>query len=518
MSSIKQSDKILVVAPHPDDESLGCGGFMLKYAKQVDTFCFLSSGINPDGALKSKTRISEWNLAQKFIGCHNLGIVEIFGDKPLLPRLKDHLSEYLKILNTKKYDYIFMPHLSDDHPEHVYISSEIMRQIISINGFKKNCKICFYEVWKPLIAPTHFVEIDANKKLELLALYKTQWHVSNMPQKILGLNCYRGINAGFKEYAEAFTVMPVSQYLDETFPVTEIFGDKERILLQRIHPNFISSRFDLLYGKDFELFDLGSGVVPVKIEGNRASLGISLTFYSESQLKKLYEILFAKHPQLEAITIEHSLSPAGISNKNNPYYHYPYWYIDLPDNQEEFDKTLSSRVRYNTKWYPKKIREKLGEFEIKHLSQKEIDLNAVEKFFEWKKISHNFDYHLSAQEYIQKYGITDQYIMLINSKLVAVGFVCDTGENCFFEQFSTIQDRMYRKYSLGMVLYYEIILDLIKKAKKRFYLSGGYLDYKRIYNGKRLMTYSGDVFRQNLGRPKKKKHHSIWWHLIHMRF
>ena len=60
---------------------------------------------------KSDTRISEWNAAQEFIGCNNLGICELYGDKPLLPRIKDNMDYYLKTLDTSKYDYIFMPHL-----------------------------------------------------------------------------------------------------------------------------------------------------------------------------------------------------------------------------------------------------------------------------------------------------------------------------------------------------------------------------------------------------------------------
>lgn len=211
---IKPTDKILVIAPHPDDESLGCGGFMLKYAKQIDSFCFLSSGIVPNAKEKSDIRIQEWNAAQKFIGCKNLGIVELYGAKPLLPRIKDNMDCYLKTLDTSKYDYIFMPHFDDNHPEHRYITHKIMYQIMITNGFKQDLTICLYEVWKPLNEPNKFEDIDGKKKLKLLSLYKTQWDVCDLPKKILGLNCYRGIECNtFTDYAEAFLSMSVNEYM-----------------------------------------------------------------------------------------------------------------------------------------------------------------------------------------------------------------------------------------------------------------------------------------------------------------
>ena len=514
MLKIDPKDKILVVAPHPDDEALGVGGFMMAFAKQIDSFCFLSSGIAPNAKEKSDARIFEWNEAQKFIGCNNLGIIELYGEKPLLPKIMDHMSEYLKRIDTKKYDYIFMPHLKDNHPEHQYISNTIMRRVLHENGYKNSLKIVFYEVWRLMENPNQFFEIDAEKKNKLLSLYRSQWKICNLPQKILGLNCYRGVDAGFKEYVEAFEMVGIDKYLENTKPIEEIIENKNEILKSRIYPNFISNRFDLLYGNDYELYDLGSGVLPVKIEGKTAKVGMELQSFPEEILQTFFNLLFAKHPSLETITIKHSLSPYGISHKNNQFYHYPYWHIDLPSTQEEFDKNLSARVRYNTKWYPKKIREDFGEFEIKCMSVKDTTDEIVERFFLWKKLSHDCDYHLTAKQYMKAYGVTETYCLYIGEELVAVGFCCTTNDNVYFEQFAYSQDEKYKKYSLGMVLYYGIICDLISLKRKTFYLSGGWLDYKKRYNGVCQYTYSGCIYRNQ----NKKLHHSFWWHLRHLKF
>ena len=514
MLKVKPTDKLLVIAPHPDDESLGVGGLMLALSKQIDSFCFLSSGIAPNAKEKSDTRISEWNAAQQFIGCNNLGIIELYGEKPLLPRIQDNMQEYLRRLDTKKYDFIFMPHLKDNHPEHQYISETIMRKILMENGYKKDLKIVFYEVWRALEGPNEYFEIDAARKAELLSLYKTQWGVCNLPEKILGLNCYRGVDAGFKSYVEAFELTGIDNYLESTKPIEEISEHKNEILASRIYPNFISNRFDLLYGNDYELYDLGCGVVPVKIDGKTAKVGMFLAKFPDETLNKFYNLLFAKHPLLEAIAIKHSLTPYGITSHGNQFYHYPYWHIELPETKEDFDKTLAARVRYNTKWYPKKIREDLGNFEIKRLSVSDTLDEIVNKFFEWKKLSHDCNYNMTAKEYLKTYGVSETYVMYINNELVSVGFTCTTGENVYFEQFAYAQEDRYKKYSLGMVLYYGIICDLIALKRKNFYLSGGWLDYKKRYNGICQYTYSGSIYRNQ----SKKKRHSFWWHLRHLRF
>src|SRR3989339_2223336 len=35
----EDKDKCLLLAPHPDDESIGCGGILLKYPDKFDVIC-----------------------------------------------------------------------------------------------------------------------------------------------------------------------------------------------------------------------------------------------------------------------------------------------------------------------------------------------------------------------------------------------------------------------------------------------------------------------------------------------
>ena len=48
---LKPDDRVLLLAPHPDDETIGCGGFLLKYGSQCDVV-LLTDGRHGDSTVK----------------------------------------------------------------------------------------------------------------------------------------------------------------------------------------------------------------------------------------------------------------------------------------------------------------------------------------------------------------------------------------------------------------------------------------------------------------------------------
>ena len=273
--------------------------------------------------------------------------------------------------------------------------------------------------------------------------------------------------------------------------IVKILRNKDKILSTNIFPNVIHNRFDLL-GLDYDLYQIGDYTIPVEICKNDthtfAHIGTYLTQMPARVLTRFADFLFETYPEIEYIDIKHSHTP--FDDSVTPY---PYWHINLPASIEDFNKTLAHRVRYNTKWYPKKIRQDVGDYQIKKYSTPDIPDNAVQTYLDWKRTSHNFCFYGTSHEFLQRFGITDCYVMFINDEIKAVAFVCDTGQNAYFENFS--YDISLEKYSLGMVIYYHVIQDMISLKKKVFYLSGGWLDYKRRYNGVLTLTYSGKIKR-----------------------
>ena len=68
----------------------------------------------------------------------------------------------------------------------------------------------------------------------------------------------------------------------------------------------------------------------------------------------------------------------------------------------------------------------------------------------------------------------------------------------------------YAKYSPGMVLYYYLISDLIARGKKKLFLLGGNLEYKRHFNGIPTTTYTGTLYREYFICPKYIRFLANW--------
>ena len=128
---------------------------------------------------------------------------------------------------------------------------------------------------------------------------------------------------------------------------------------------------------------------------------------------------------------------------------------------------------------------------------------VVKTYLKWKKETYDFNWSDQPKKYLIKNGITDVYVMQVNEEILAIGFICDTGENAFFE--NTAFNEKYKKYSVGIVLYHFIVADLIKKGKKKLFLLGGNLEYKRHYNGIQTATYTGHIYRDPEMRQKVLK-------------
>lgn len=215
---VDKNTKCLMVCPHPDDEMLGCGGTLIKYSDYFDCICMASSGVKTesiDAESRANLRIEEFNKVMQALNIKNYWIFRTFGVPPMINQIENLFKEYCSVLDTKKYDYIFLPHPKDNHEEHNFITNDLFKRILKKNGYKKDLKIVFYEVWSPILNPNYYEDISSvvYKKQDILNLYQSQWVKYNLIPRIIGLNQYRGVNANNADYAEAFKVITVTEFL-----------------------------------------------------------------------------------------------------------------------------------------------------------------------------------------------------------------------------------------------------------------------------------------------------------------
>jgi LmbE family N-acetylglucosaminyl deacetylase len=193
--------RCLLLAPHPDDELIGCGGTLLLHAEKFDVLCPASSGMRRAGQTpeeNSRVRVEDFNRIMREIGVNRHFIFAYWRNSRCLEFYPTMLEEYLRCVNTADYDYIFLPHAEDNHPDHQYISV-LLCEMIRRQGAKSALKLVFYEVWSPLRAPNAYVTIDTVIGAKAVNLEKYRTVGAGYVEPILGLNRYRGMNMTFNE-------------------------------------------------------------------------------------------------------------------------------------------------------------------------------------------------------------------------------------------------------------------------------------------------------------------------------
>ena len=199
--TIKPNDKCLVLAPHADDESIGCGGLLLKYPNNFEVVV-LTDGRKGGGKNDSEefiiaTRLKELQETMTFAK------IKTYRNLMIKDREVHKNLDKIDTLNLKQYDYIFVPNGYEMHIDHHPILSCVKR----ILRFWQKTKIIAYEVWSPLPNPNLYLDISdiVEKKRELISHYKSQCKHNDYANKAISLNHYRGLRCGL-EYAEAFLV------------------------------------------------------------------------------------------------------------------------------------------------------------------------------------------------------------------------------------------------------------------------------------------------------------------------
>ena len=215
---------ILVLAAHPDDETLGCGGTLLKHASDSDQIHWLIitkiTEVKGYPLEKVKTRAKEITDVAAAYGFYTVSSLDYeprkLGSIPF-EKLVKNISDKIDSI---KPEIIYINYYRDVHSDHQIVFNAIISASKNFrHPFIK--KIVMYETLSEIefapphtgssFQPNYFVNIDdyIDKKCEIMKIYKTELMDNPFPRSlrtIKSLAKLRGSRAGFN-YAEAFSVL-----------------------------------------------------------------------------------------------------------------------------------------------------------------------------------------------------------------------------------------------------------------------------------------------------------------------
>lgn len=200
--------QVLVFSPHPDDETLGCGGTLALHARGGDPIHVVTV---TDGALGFQAQAAVDYVARRaaeseaafevlgvrsseFWGYPDQGLVV---DDALLGRFKDCLER----INPAA---VYAPSVDEIHPDHLHVAVSVQAALAAV---RRPIQLMEYEVGNPLAANL-LVDVTSTIAIKEQAIrcYPSQLQGQPLLEKALALNRYRSVNFEDLEitYVEAF--------------------------------------------------------------------------------------------------------------------------------------------------------------------------------------------------------------------------------------------------------------------------------------------------------------------------
>lgn len=217
--------RVLTIAVHPDDETLGCSGTLLRHRTAGDSLYWLvvtqaHEPQWPAERIRQKAaevqRVAE---AYGMEGCFRLGFptmrLDTVPQADLMGRIREVVAEVKPAL-------VYVVHGGDVHSDHRAAFAATMSVLKPIHMARLGVRrvLCYEVLSSTEAAPVHapwsfrpnvFVDITAyiDRKVEIMAMYQSEVQPDPLPRgeaAIRALARYRGTTIGV-DYAEAFMLV-----------------------------------------------------------------------------------------------------------------------------------------------------------------------------------------------------------------------------------------------------------------------------------------------------------------------
>lgn len=213
--------RILVIAPHPDDEVLGCGATIAKYAKagQEIHLAVVTKAYAPEWSEEFiKRRPKEVKRASKVLGVKQIYFFDFPTVKLDTIPQKDLNQAILNIIEKIRPDKIYLPHAGDLNKDHRLVYESALVALRPFNKIKVKEIFCYETLsetdeGKDLgrFSPNVYecVDWEFKKKLKAMKVYASEIKKHPHPRSLEMMEIMakkRGAESGY-ELAEAFMLI-----------------------------------------------------------------------------------------------------------------------------------------------------------------------------------------------------------------------------------------------------------------------------------------------------------------------
>ena len=214
--------RILVVAPHPDDETLGCGGTLLRHKAEGDQIHWALATEVGDGFSSQQIRQREQEIQKvsrryAFNSIERLGFPTATLDRIPKSKLIESLGHVFKKTGAET---IYLPFPGDVHTDHGIVFDAAISASKSFR-YPKIKRILIYETLSEtefglspqagIFRPNVFIDIHRylDKKIQIMKTYSGEIKPFPFPRSEKAMRAQaalRGVTAGFHA-AEAFMLL-----------------------------------------------------------------------------------------------------------------------------------------------------------------------------------------------------------------------------------------------------------------------------------------------------------------------
>ena len=188
--------RVMVFAPHPDDEIFGCGGALIQHVQDQDPIQVV---VVTDGALGgglenlAEIRASESESAARLLG-YPPPIFLGYPDRGLMPDDEALIQRFCSLISDFRADIVYVPSFWEIHPDHRVVSHAVINAL----RLMEQPDGCFlYEVGVPL-RPNHLLDITLHQggKWRAMGCFESQLQMQDYRRHIEALNVYRSYTLG----------------------------------------------------------------------------------------------------------------------------------------------------------------------------------------------------------------------------------------------------------------------------------------------------------------------------------